>query len=454
MRTDRTSLVDLGLLPDTSGTWPLATWLDHTHAAAGLEALKRLIAEPLESLDAILARQRLLPQLASMTTQVPWANLYVLATQVERFLASNYVVVPSARARRLLFMARYREIATHVAAQLRAVEALLALCESLHARLLSLPDDAATLAMASTFDAAVRHAQRERLRAAVDRGSEEALVAVDAAVRGDMPSDRSTERRSEVHAPMRSALEALIGAIPRLDALCSLATASANASGTVPRMLPPTGGSLSFDDLRHPLLPRGVGNDVHLADGDRVLFLTGPNMAGKSTVLRAMGIAVHCAHLGMTVAARRADVPVYDQLLASITVRDNLARGESLYLSEIRRVRLIVDAVDRGDAVLALFDEVFRGTNIMDATDATALLVDGLSRAVHGTFFIASHLAEVARARAHARGVTCWCMGIDMSSNSPQFTYRMERGISEVHLGMILLDAEGVGPILRRLAAH
>jgi DNA mismatch repair ATPase MutS len=145
---------------------------------------------------------------------------------------------------------------------------------------------------------------------------------------------------------------------------------------------------------------------------------------------------------------------VYDQLLASITVRDNLTRGESLYLSEIRRVRLIVDAVDRGHSVLALFDEVFRGTNIMDATEATLLLVDGLSRAAHGTFFIASHLAEVARARTQARGVACWCMGIDMSGNTPQFTYRMERGISEVHLGMMLLDAEGVGPILRRLAAR
>jgi hypothetical protein len=138
--------------------------------------------------------------------------------------------------------------------------------------------------MVSMVGAAVRHAQRERVRAAVDRGSHEVLLAVDAAVSGDMPSNRSTESRSEVNASMRSALEALIGAIPRLDALCSLATASANASGTVPRMVPPTGGALSFDNLRHPLLPRGVANDVHLDDGDRVLFLTGPNMAGTREV--------------------------------------------------------------------------------------------------------------------------------------------------------------------------
>lgn len=176
-------------------------------------------------------------------------------------------------------------------------------------------------------------------------------------------------------------------------------------------------------------------------------------MAGKSTLLRAIGIAVHCAHLGMATSAGHACIPLYDQLLVSITVRDNLRRGESLYLAEVRRVRTIVEAVDRGDAVLALCDEVFRGTNIKDATQATGLLVDGLARAPSGTFVIASHLAEVAEARATCAGVGCWCMEVE-STDVPTFSYRVRRGVSDVHLGMALLDAEGVGPMLRRMAAQ
>jgi hypothetical protein len=93
--------------------------------------------------------------------------------------------------------------------------------------------------------------------------------------------------------------------------------------------------------------------------------------------------------------------------------------------------------------VLALCDEVFRGTNIKDATQATGLLVDGLARAPSGTFVIASHLAEVAEARTTSAGVGCWCMEVE-STGVPTFSYRVRRGASDVHLGMVLLDAEGL----------
>ena len=155
----------------------------------------------------------------------------------------------------------------------------------------------------------------------------------------------------------------------------------------------------------------------------------------------------------MAVAARSARIPLFDQLMVSITVRDSLQRGESLYLAEIRRVRAIVEAVARGDAVVAIFDEVFRGTNITDATQATSLLVNGLSQAAHGTFVIASHLADVGSSHAGHAGVACWCMETDVSNGAPVFTHRVRKGVSDVHLGMTLLDAEGVGPMLRRLAA-
>jgi DNA mismatch repair ATPase MutS len=254
--------------------------------------------------------------------------------------------------------------------------------------------------------------------------------------------------------PFRDVLQALVAAVWQLDAFCSLATASSAVGWVFPEIVPRGDTALSLEDVRHPQLPHGVMNDVRVADDERVLFLTGPNMAGKSTLLRAIGIAVYCAHLGMAVAARAARVPLHDRLLVSITVRDNLQRGESLYLAEIRRVRAVVEAVDRGDAVFAIFDEVFRGTNIKDATQATTLLVDGLARAAHGTFVLASHLAEVAESRAGRPGVGCWCMDIDVTGGAPRFTYRVRRGVSDVHLGMVLLDAEGVGAMLRRMAAR
>jgi DNA mismatch repair protein MutS len=454
MYADRSSLIDLGLLPDDTGTWPLAPWLDHTHARSGHEALRRLLATPPADLEALGARQALFPQLAVVARLVPWSQLHGTAAYVEQFLRSNYILVPSAPIARMIFAARFGEIVTYVESRVQAVEALFALCEPIYERIAALPGDPAFTEIVDAFGACLRDPRREYVRSTVARGQKLAVAGLDTMVRGGLATDRVSAQDTLVAEPMRNAIQALLSAIGNLDAFCSLATASANMEGVLPLVEPRGKGGLSIAGLRHPLLATGVPNDVELADSERVLFLTGPNMAGKSTLLRAVGIAVYCAHLGMKIAASAARIPWHDDLLVSITVRDNLQRGESLYLAEVRRVRAIVETVELGREVLAIFDEVFRGTNIKDATQATTLLVDGLARAAHGTFVIASHLADVAEARCDADGVACWCMEVDMRDDALRFTYRARPGVSDVHLGMVLLDAEGVGPVLRRMAAQ
>jgi DNA mismatch repair protein MutS len=447
MLVDRTSLTDLGLLPDASGAWPLAAWLDSTHVRPAHDALKRLIAEPLGDIESIRARQALLPQLLPVVRQIAWKELQPVATQVERFLSSNYEIIPAATIPRTLLAVRLRHVVSHVGQELRAVDSLLTLSEQVYQRIRAIAGDPAFTAVVTAFERVVQDERRDVLRAAVSCGNVLALTALDAMVR------REHEPTGDDDSSLREPLLSLVAAIWQLDAFCSLAAASDRIGGILPRVVPRATAALSLEGLRHPSLPAGTASDVLLDDHERVLFLTGPNMAGKSTVLRAMGIAVYCAHLGMAVSATVACIPLHDQLLVSITVRDNLQRGESLYLAEIRRVRKIVDAVDHGDAVFAIFDEVFRGTNIKDATAATTLLVDGLAQASYGSFVIASHLAEVAELRTGSAGVACRCMEVDVTGSEPRFTYRMQRGVSDVHLGMVLLDSEGVGPVLRRMAA-
>ena len=451
MHVDSTSLTELGLVPDASGAWPLASWLDTTHSSAAYTALKHLIAAPLGDVEQIRARQALLVQLVPVRSEIPWASLEKLAAQVERYLASNYVIVPSPLIERTVFGLRFRAIVDDVTTQLRAVDTLLTLSDQVYTRIRALEGDAGFIEVRAAIAAAVNHPRRLSLRSAVarDRG----VSTLDRVVRDTKAVGAHASQEMPTAVPMRFTLLSLVAALAQLDAFCSLANASAALAGTVPNVESRRDAALVLDGLWHPLLPGGVTSDVALSIDERVLFLTGPNMAGKSTLLRAMGIAVYCAHLGMAVSARRACIPLYDEVLVSITVRDNLRRGESLYLAEVRRMRKIVDAVDRGDAVLAICDEVFRGTNINDATDATQLLVDGLARAGVGTFVIASHLAHVAESRALSVGVACWCMEVELG-DIPRFSYRARRGVSDVHLGMVLLDAEGVGPVLRRMAGQ
>ncbi len=450
MHAERTALSEIGLLPDAMDQWPLASWLDSTRTREGRDALKRLIAAPPANLSAVQDRQVLLPRLVKITGQVPWRELQERGAQVSRFLSSNYMLIPGAAVERMLFTLRYKDTAQHIEDQLHAVDELLRLGREVAGRLATLPADTSFASVTSAFVAATADPRAAALRAAVEHGRTHSLLALDAMV-------RSPHRLPDAHeapaTPFRTLVQALVDAIGELDAYCSLATASAAVSGVMPQMVPRGAVPLTLAGVRHPLLPHGVPNNVRLEATERVMLLTGPNMAGKSTLLRAVGIAVYCAHLGMAVAAQDASIPLHDRLIVSITVRDDLQRAESLYLAEIRRVRKIVDAVERGESVLAIGDEVFRGTNIGDATDATALLVDGLSQARHGTFILSSHLAEVAASRTARSGVACWCREVDASGAVPQFTFRATPGVSDVRLGMRLLDTEGVGPTLRRMAA-
>jgi DNA mismatch repair ATPase MutS len=429
------------MLPDATGHWAMATLLDRTHGRDGHAALKRIIALPLSDAGDITRRQQLLPAIAGIAPHVPWRELVPLLQQVDDYLGSNYIAVPASWRAWPLFAWRHRDIVAFADRGLRALEALLSLTATVYDRVCLLGGDATFDAIVASLQAVLHDPRRSRLRAAAASRHRRTLVHLDGDARG----------------AWRDSLRALMAALWEFDAVSSLALASATLvqqhGGTQPALVAPD-APLVLEGLGHALLPDGVRNTVAMAPRERVLFVTGPNMAGKSTLLRAMGVAVHFAHLGMAVPARVARIPLFDRLLVSFSVQDNLLRGESLYLAEVRRVRAMVEAVADGECVLAICDEVFRGTNVKDARAATTLLVDGLACAPHGVFVIASHLSEVADARAAHDGIATWCMDVSLVHGVHRFTYQVQRGVSDVHLGMLLLDAEGVGPALRQLAAR
>ena len=115
-------------------------------------------------------------------------------------------------------------------------------------------------------------------------------------------------------------------------------------------------------------------------------------------------------------------------------------------------------AVASGETVIALLDEAFRGTNVTDALEAMRLLVDGLAHAPTGLFVLASHLTEIARERCDHPHVSLWCMQVDPNDDpgtaGVRFTYAFRRGVSEVRLGMRLLDREGVVTLLAAIRAR
>ena len=164
-----------------------------------------------------------------------------------------------------------------------------------------------------------------------------------------------------------SALRQWVNAIGEIEALLSLATYSfEHPADTFPTF---QDGAASFDakDIGHPLVPAAtcVRNDVSICGETRVLLISGSNMSGKSTLLRAVGMNVVLAMAGAPVRARSLTLSPL-RVGASIRINDSLREGSSRFYAEIKRLRQIFDVAGSDPPLLFLLDELLQGTNSKD----------------------------------------------------------------------------------------
>jgi DNA mismatch repair ATPase MutS len=174
----------------------------------------------------------------------------------------------------------------------------------------------------------------------------------------------SAENWRRVHG---HAVSGWLSAVGSIEALLSLATYRyEHPADPFPELL---SGEAYFDaeGLGHPLIPTAkcVTNNVHLGNGTRTLLVSGSNMSGKSTLLRAVGTNTVLAMAGAPVRAQRLRLTVL-QIGASIRVNDSLQEGSSRFYAEIKRLRQIWDLASRSPHLLFLMDELLQGTNSKD----------------------------------------------------------------------------------------
>jgi hypothetical protein len=190
----------------------------------------------------------------------------------------------------------------------------------------------------------------------------------------------SAERWQEEFGP---AIRGWLKAVGELEALTALAGyAYEHPDNVFPAFVSLQGGSAPLFDaegMAHPLLPaaKGVRNDIRLGDGLQLIMLSGPNMAGKSTFIRSVGVNAVLAQCGGPVrAAALRMTPL--TVAASICVLDSLSGGVSRFYAEIHRVKLISDLASGAVPVLFLLDELLSGTNSHDRLAGSESIVRGL----------------------------------------------------------------------------
>jgi hypothetical protein len=233
--------------------------------------------------------------------------------------------------------------------------------------------------------------------------------------------------------------------IAELELLCSLA-ALHHVDGDASFPAIEEGRSeLSAVGLMHPLLPEGsrVGNDVALQGPGCALIITGSNMAGKSTLLRALGLNVALALAGGPVCARSLSLPQV-RLRASIRIDDSLQRGASYFHAELTRLRMVVGELDSGAPVLFLLDELLRGTNAHARhVGARAVLMHLLSRGAMG--LVATHDVALSELEAELPGRVGNVHFTDVfEGGEMRFDYTLRAGVVRTSNALRLLALAGI----------
>ena len=245
----------------------------------------------------------------------------------------------------------------------------------------------------------------------------------------------------------REAMDRLQQLTHEIDALISLADVTKEYGFTMPEIA--TGQmAVNGEQLTHPFIRKPIANPVSLDQNKRVLFLTGPNMAGKTTYLRAFATAVYFAHLGMGVPATGFRFVPAEHLFSSISLSDDLHRGVSYFRAEALRVKSIAQAVAAGRRVIAIMDEPFKGTNVKDAFDASQAILERFAGKADCLFMFSSHLIELSEKLAIADRIDCRYFDADETQSQLQFDYRLREGVSNQRLGMRVLQEEGIFDLL------
>ncbi|HSK68788.1 MAG TPA: DNA mismatch repair protein MutS [Candidatus Limnocylindria bacterium] len=250
-------------------------------------------------------------------------------------------------------------------------------------------------------------------------------------------------------------LQDLAGAVKELDALQSLARAAADNRYCKPAIN--AEGRLDIRDGRHPVVEKALGegsfvpNDTQMGGGERLLVITGPNMAGKSTYLRQTALIALMAHMGSFVPAASADIPLLDNVYTRIGAQDDLAAGLSTFMVEMSELSHILrGATNRS---LVILDEIGRGTGTLDGLSIAWATVEYLAdeKACGALALFATHYHELGEMEGALPGVVNLSVTTREVGDEVVFLHRMKRGGADKSFGVYVARMAGVpGAVVSR----
>lgn len=243
-------------------------------------------------------------------------------------------------------------------------------------------------------------------------------------------------------------IQATCKAIAEIDCLASFASVAIANNYVEPSVH--DGRQLRLVDARHPviekLLPTGtsyVANDVEMdTTGRQVFIITGPNMSGKSSYLRQVGLIVFLAHVGCFVPATEALIPLTDRIFTRVGAQDNITAGESTFLVEmLESANILNNATEKS---LILLDEVGRGTATFDGISIAWAIAEYLHQRIGAKTLFATHYHELTALADQFERVRNFKVDVKEVGSEILFTHKVIPGHSDHSFGIHVAKMAGL----------
>ncbi|WP_341837129.1 DNA mismatch repair protein [Chitinophaga pollutisoli] len=401
----------------------------------GAAVLEEMFRKPLSDEAAINRRASILRYFAAQAWAFPFKSAYF--DEAERYLAN--------RDERTRLSARQTSLAGKVAGiiapavaekqMLHAVQEIVSLIRDVSAFIsrFQLQESDPYQGEIASIRAILKLPAFRRMLAGKDKLPADALAGFDTVLRFRY---RDEMRRLLLH-------------LYEMDAYISAGKVAASQGFVFPRTRSGEALSLQLRGVFHPLVKNAVPNTVEMTASGNFIFLTGANMAGKSTFMKCLGTALYLAHIGFPVPAASMEFTVMDGMFTTINLPDNLGAGASHFYAEVLRVKKIVQEVNSGKRLFIIFDELFRGTNVKDAYDGTVAVAGGFARRKNSFFVISTHIIEAGAALKNTvPDMQFLFLPTFMNGTHPVYSYKLEAGITNDRHGMVIIQNEGILSLL------
>ena len=203
---------------------------------------------------------------------------------------------------------------------------------------------------------------------------------------------------------------------------------------------------LSIKGGRHPVVERFVEdfvpNDIHLDSKKRFVVLTGPNMSGKSTYIRQIGLIAVMAQMGSFVPADEAILPIFDRVFTRMGARDDISSGKSTFMVEMNEVSLILSRATPKS--LVLLDEVGRGTSTFDGISIAWAVSEYIYTKIKAKTIFATHFTELTELSGMYDGIVNLTIEVREEGGTVRFLHRVVEGVADKSYGIEVAKLAGL----------